>query len=231
MMTDAPEPSKRPLGWPVSTDALEPFIHPGGDADFESAFSAGAFSYVGNGYLTLRMDRRAEIPEGEASAVARVLELPWGRFEHMPANSGKWVALDDAAGALWRYGPKPIWERTVKRYHLRPVPAVRVGTCVIAPLPLVQLLARLPRSRVWVSNTATDPLFCRWNGGEAMVAPLPDYALGRLKEDFRILMPRMDAVDGGIRYAQDKPAKPVRESVPSRIIEDLSESVIIVRED
>lgn len=212
MMTDAPPPSKRPLGFPLSTESLIHFLHPGGDPDFEAPFSDGPHSFAGNDSLFLRFERRPEIAHGSRSAVARVLELPWGRFDHMPEKDGKWVPLDDASAAIWKYGASAIWERTWDRYYLRTTPAVRVGTCAIVPLPLVQLLARLPRCRVWVSNRASDPLFALWNGGLAMIDPLPDFASGLQKENFRILMPRTDSMDGAFRFRPDQPTRRVKDT-------------------
>jgi len=193
------------------------FVHPGGEPELESAFSIAGVTYGFNGFLALRVHSHlAEQPLENPSAASRVLALPWARLEALPDKSPRWSPLDDASGPLWRYGPRPIWERTTRRYHLRTLPAVEVGLAAVTTLPLMQLLARLPRARVWTDNKLTDPIFCRWNGGDAIILPLPDFVESRMFPSFRILSPPKDYATGAAKYPDPlPPGRPLAGSKPT----------------
>lgn len=193
MFEDAPRPSSRPFGLPLPEHALDWFIHPGGEADLESPGRLADGSLVAaNGYCALRWEAFHPF-EGDASPglARRVSALPWHRFDDLDGPA--WRNLDDVRGILYRYHARPLWERTITRYHFRRGPSVTVGIAGTCQLATLQLLARLPRPEVWTDSHHDQPLFFRFKGGRAIVPAWP----GLDAPTFSVLTPRRDPMRGG----------------------------------
>jgi hypothetical protein len=213
MLDQLPPPSKRSFGFPLPTRALEYFTHPGGTTKveaFREPFSHHGTVYACNGHLAIMAERYDGLPGAERpEAFERVRGL-------FPAHGGRhadyvtemekrglipdrkdewerrWRPFDDCALALWKRGPLAPFDFVRGRWRIRLDPIVRVGAAALAPLPLLQLLARLPRSAVWVDNRADGPVLCRFNGGLAVLAPC--YGPIPPAPAFSILAPRQDTL-------------------------------------
>jgi len=211
MREDAPIHEKKPFGYPFPAEALDMFVHPGGEfPEFHAPFTHEGAVYAANGFMALRLQKFAFAPPpANPSAAKRVMELfPWGAFEgpEMGDDNPRWASLDDASLSIWKFGPRPIWERSLRTYHVRIQPGVRVGAGAVTALPLLQLLARLPRARVWTDNGPRGAIICRFNGGEAIIRPFPDFVEGRMDARFGILGPKRSHHDGRPEF--DKPKGP-----------------------
>jgi hypothetical protein len=149
-----------------------------------------------NGYLAIEVDRFAFGPDMPDTAPEAFLErwqrAPWGRFDAIDKLDA-WRPLDDAGMLLWKFGPKPIWEKSSMRYNVHTAPLVAVGLAPITLLPLVQLCARLPRAEAYTRGDYRDPVFIRFNGGRCILASFdkPDQPV-----PFSILAPRRDPLQG-----------------------------------
>lgn len=195
MTQEPPFPSKRPWSFPFPVEAWPYFVHPNREA------LARPYIYKNKlvfscGYLALEVDRFAFAEEMPEEAPEKFLErwsrAPWGRADTLD-NSPGWRPLDDAGALIWKYGPKPIWEKGSKQYHIRQEPLVAIGRVGVTLLPLVQLCARLPRAEAYTLGEIRDPIFIRFNGGRAILANFdkPDQPV-----PFSILAPRRDPLDG-----------------------------------
>lgn len=194
-MTSEPQrPGKRPWSFPFPVEAWSFFVHPNKPALSKPYVHDDALVFS-NGYLALKVDRFAFGPDMPDVAPPAFLDrwnrAPWGQF---PADRpGSWRPLDDAGLLLWKFGPKPIWEKGSKRYHIRRAPLVAVGRAPVTLLPLVQLCARLPRAEAFTRGQHGDPVFIRFNGGKAILASFDDKTSAI---PFSILAPRPDPLEG-----------------------------------
>lgn len=168
MMDAAPAPSKRPFGYPLPAEAVEYFIHPGGEPDFEAAGMDGETAIAANGYMAAKIETYLDLPPAPPRMIKRVGTLPWGDFAKW-ADDDRWRSLGVVSSTLFRYGPRPIWERTRSSYYIRRAPVVRVGVAGITTLALLQLCARLPRAEVWAETSAGKSLLVRFNGGQVIL--------------------------------------------------------------
>lgn len=217
MLSDTlPEPSKRSFGFPLPVRALDYFVHPGGKPStkvFQQPFEHHGSVYASNGWLAIVAHRYDGLPPADCpEAFERLRDVfPLHGGHHvdyvkdceklgtLPLRKDdwerRWRPLDDAALQIWKRGPLPPFDFAQRRWWLRRDPVVRVGAATHVPLPLIQLLARLPRAAVWIENTATGRLLCRFNGGMAVVGPC--FGTDPLKPPnatFSILAPRTDAM-------------------------------------
>lgn len=209
-----PEPSKRSFGFPLPARSFDYFVHPGGNAKtavFRKPFSHHASIYAANGFLAIVAHRYDGLPPAEnPEAFERIRNLfpaHGGHYVDYAADCEKrgfipmrkddwerrWRSFDDCALTLWKRGPLAPFDFAHRKWWLRREPVVRVGAGALAPLPLLQLLARLPRSQVWVDNRAGEPILCRFNGGLAVIATCyAETAAQRPTAAFSILSPRVD---------------------------------------
>lgn len=191
MTGDLPFPSKRPFDFPFPVKAWPYFVHPNKPA-LSRAYLHEDSLVFSNGFLAMQVDRFQFPPEPPDPAPAEFLErwsrAPWSH--HEAADKLKhWRPLDDAGHAIWKLGPRPVWERGSKQYHIRRDPLVTIGIATVTQLALVQLCTRLPRAEAYTNGQKSDPVFIRFNGGRAILASFdhPDQAL-----PFTILAPRRD---------------------------------------
>lgn len=215
-MMKPPTPTKTPLGFPVRLDELEHYVHYH-HPDLAEPFRYEGATFVGNGALFVRLDRyHGDDPEENPGNSRFFHDLPWSRFDTMPPDNGRWRLLDDAALLLWRRGPRRLWlppRGPFQGYSMWCLPAVRVGAAAVAPLSVVQLLARLPRAAVWIDNRAMDDIFCRFNGGVAIARSLYSEEWTRrghtehLNASFAILKPATCPTTGRYLY-DDEPLRP-----------------------
>jgi len=168
-----PTPSKRPFNFPMQPDALPYFCHPWLRPFHEpKRMPGGSEIYAASGYVAIRVRRghwfAEEYPEACPEFIERVNSLPWDRFEPDPRSlvPPKWRNVDDARGTIYRDGPLDLWTPRSK-----PVlePLVHVCGGPLVPLPMLQLLARLPRCELRMMG-ARGPLLFRFTGGEGIVA-------------------------------------------------------------
>lgn len=183
------EPSKRPFGYPLPVEAIPHLVHPTPGHRFARPFRDTHGNIVTwNGALAVRIRSflpELDLAEAPFEAVENSLEWP---DPDAKEDKGRWKPLDDVAGLLWRYPPRSPWI-AVRGGGVtgNTLTNVRVGACVVVPLPLVQLAARLPRCRVCIDNRAGGPLHLLWNGGEAVIRPIRDLPAPR----FNLLSPRV----------------------------------------
>lgn len=168
----ATRPAKRPFGYPISGATLHCFCYPCPRHVYHRPVllpsNAAAAS---NGWLAIKADKFL-LPSPQPASPAFLERWddgpPWQRDAFL--DSHDWRALDDIAGTLFRFGPRPVWEQTVRRFHLRRHPCIRIGAATILPLALVQLIARLPRAEIRADTpTIANPVAFRFNGGRGVV--------------------------------------------------------------
>jgi len=181
MRSEAPRPTKRAILPPITAEHLDAFVHPGGVAVFESPFLPPAelqttdpHTYAAAGFFCHRTTYAIPDVEPHPAAYARAQSLPWGRFQDYDTEGLKhrWRPLADAETRLFKFPPKPIWEKSSRRFNLRNGPFVRVGNATMTHLPILQLLARLPRAEVFLGSGIFDPVLVRYRYGQAIIPPL-----------------------------------------------------------
>ncbi len=169
----ATRPSKKRLGFPISAEALQALCHP----DHRHAYHRPVMLpsddlAAANGWLMLKAHKFA-LPAPDPATPAFLDR--WdraGKWRRDTWTDGHdWRPTDDIFGTLFRFGPKPVWEPTRVRYHLRRHPAALVGRAAIVPIALLQLVARLPRAEVRADiSDHSQPLPFRFNGGRGHIA-------------------------------------------------------------
>lgn len=191
-----PQPSKRSFGHPFPVEALAHLVDPEPGHEFSKPFRDAEGNVVTwNGALAVRI--RTYLPHDEIDFAERSFEdlgLCLGEWPDKADTKGKdaklWKLLDDDAGRLWRFDPKPAWIMRGGQVTANKGTAVTVGAGFPAPLALVQLCARLPACRVKVDNSASWPLRMVWNGGEAILRPVADLPTSA----FSVLRPKWDPI-------------------------------------
>lgn len=157
------------FSFPLPVLALDEFRHPAEGHLFHRAVRHGGEVLAGNGYVALRARKGnwldEDFPVASAEFLGRFGKLPWARFEKL---QDAWEALDRQRGRIFesarigqwldgKVAPAPVWEVNGK---------IRVR------LSHLQVVAMLPRAEVYVGHAdRTDPLFVRFTGGLAMIAP------------------------------------------------------------
>lgn len=194
MLDDAPPPLKRSWHYPPPPEALEYFVHPGDHQGLQRpGLDAEGRTLVSNGYLAIRFETFfPDIPPPTKRLTLAIKNAPWSRFEPLEQNPKPWRPLEDAIPQLFKHGPKPIWERTRTRYHIRRAPSVRVGHGATTSLALLQLITRLPRAEIFTGTDMHSPLFVRFNRGRAILAPWDGYE----HPAFTIFRPKTDPLTG-----------------------------------
>lgn len=171
-----PEPSKRPFGSPLTEEALPYFCHPT-LAPFRHPVRhpEDGLVYAASGFIACRFRTgrwfAEEFPAAPPEWVERVAALPWVGFLPDPRCLVEpvWRMMDDSRGTIYRDGPLPLW---LPDGRLNRNPLVHTAGGPIVPLALLQLIARLPRAEVRMTAGSQNPLFIRFNGGEAIVPPM-----------------------------------------------------------
>lgn len=172
-MIPPPPPGKKPFGHPIPMSALEHFCHPTVPEFQVPVTLPTGETAAASGYIAIRTTIPLELtPAATPAFIQRFEKLPWSTFDRLshPSFDKDWKPLEDAALTLFRFGPKPLWHHTPNN-PVVPTNAtpVRVGDAAIAPLACLQLLFRLPRAQILTSNRLGDPIFCRFNGGRAII--------------------------------------------------------------
>jgi hypothetical protein len=186
-----PIPSKHPFGHPVHPEALAYFVHPT-DPNFGKPFLCAGKVCTNNRWLAVIWDYMpTDGIEEDPGAENQFLTVPWDLLERK--HDGPWWKPLDRLSSLFRYGAKDIWWTDPQgRAWLNDRTIVEIGTGGGAALPLLQLIARLPRLHLnaWVGETSPIPF--HFNGGRGILAPIPDFAAGRIRKAFTILRPGRD---------------------------------------
>jgi hypothetical protein len=189
-----PEPSKRPFGHPVPSDALAFFVHPDHRHLFHVPFrhpedgNLYAGSAVAIRFRPSRSIDPAEFPAPGHDVLDRFMALPWHRFPVAATQPKAWRCLDDHRGTIYGDPLLPVHVRTTSGIQIdRVTKNVRICGAPIVPLSILQLLARLPRIELYTAGcTLTGPVLFRFSGGEGII---PHYGIERGAR-FELLKPR-----------------------------------------
>jgi len=189
-----PDPSKRPFYYPAPAAAAEFFCHPSLDP-FTRPVHHGYKILAANGYIAIRFANYAPREEAYEEAPFRFLKrfwsLPWDQFDREPSE---WRTIDDSRGTIYsRRELHPLWIPDGKGgFTFTKEKLVCTAGGPLVPLALLQLLARLPRAEVRMChNYFKDPLFVRFKGGEAIVAPrFPDPLKSNVDIAFHLFKPK-----------------------------------------
>lgn len=172
-MIPPPTPGKKPFGHPLPLTALDHFCHPTIPEFLTPYTLENGETQAASGYIAIRTTvPLPTCPSPPPAFSERFNKLPWHRFTTLSNGHFEkdWADLEHAALLLFKFGPKPLWHGTTKIHPTTATP-VRVGDAAIAFLPYLQLLFRLPRAQIMTSNHLQDPILCRFNGGQAIIAP------------------------------------------------------------
>lgn len=168
-MSEPPLPSKRPFGLPLPGAAAEWLCHPDERHTYHRPAMVGETLCIGNGWLVIEAERFL-LPAPEDASPA--FQQRWQAIR-WPSRGALFQpdlrTLDDVAGTLWRFGPKPPWERGSMNWHPRVQPAVQIGKAAIVPLAMLQLIARLPRAQVEAQTILGQPVEFAFNGGRGLL--------------------------------------------------------------
>lgn len=151
---------------PLTPEALDAFCSPAQDSCFAAPWGSDGATYAANGYCVLRYDRDFAYTVNQEAA-SRIAPLPW-RFHTSDAlRATAWGELDRVRGGLWRdglqepFGTSPDGKRFAKIAR-----RVLVGeSYVCVPVPILQLISRLPRAEVYTGPLGAEWLLFRFNGG------------------------------------------------------------------
>ena len=168
-------PSKRPFTYPLPEEALDEFTHPDPAELLHLPYLLGNGAVLAaDGHVAVRVQRgffaAEDFPAAPAEVLERIGTLPW----HLIARCrerGDWLPLDDVRGDLY---DGPVLPRLTRgesgRWHPPHAPTVRIGGGPVVPLPLLQLIARLPRVELLVRDlTVYDPVLFRFSGGSGCI--------------------------------------------------------------
>lgn len=194
----------RPFRHPLDLPSLREFCHPG-DPDFIAPFRHPSGDIVAaNGYLALRLQRGPtchdpDIPAARDSARDRIDLLPWGRFTPAVPSLVAPVWRDFDSARIWLFPPgrKPpaLWHQ--RRLNL--TESVWTAGAMHLPLPLLQLVSRLPRAEAWIDGNR-DFLPIRFSGGIGLIAApwrhCPDTMIP--PHTIHIFSPRSAGLPGGL---------------------------------
>lgn len=232
--------SKTPFPNPLDEATLAAFCHPCIHALSRPAL-VGSEVIAANGYIALRahrgrwLDSDFDAPSPEHHA--RIQRLNWDAFDSL--DPGKWDKLDDVRGQIYRTATISFWATNAENVPTgRPsaTPIWKVGKAAPVRLSLLQLIARLPRCEVYTGpQTPTQPLYFRCTGARGIIAVDPRleihswhlfaHATYDAMADRVVDRPRTntlrETINNSMRAAGCKPL----------VVEDLSESVTIIRED
>lgn len=189
-----PEPSKRPFYYPAPMEAAEFFCDPARDP-FKTPYTHGYKVLAANGYVAIRFGNYKAGPDAYGEAPFRFLKrfwtLPWDDFDREPSE---WRSMDDSRGTIYGRGELlPLWTPNDKGgFSFTRDKLVCTAGGPLVPLALLQLLARLPRAEVRMChNYFRDPLFVRFKGGQAIVAPrFPDPIKNNVDIAFQLFKPK-----------------------------------------
>lgn len=192
--------SKAPFLFPVRAGDISLFCHPSPASPLHLPHYIGGSLTAGNGHIAIRAERgqwtESDFTPAPENAAQRLSALPWHRF---PPESPEWRPLDDIRGLLYAHAPiAPFTDR----HRVAPCPVWQIADHHLARLSHLQLLARLPRVRVYAGPAAReDPLFFRYNGGIAIMPR--DKRL--TTHSRRIFIPARDCLTG---HRRDRPSQP-----------------------
>lgn len=231
---------KAPFPNPLTEDVLAAFCHPSPAHPLARPVRIGAEIIAGNGYVCLRAHRGRwfddEFPEASDQQRQRIEKLSWSKFDTL--DPACWEPLDDVRGNIYRFAPIAFWADTKPGQPIgkpSPTPIWKCGYAAPVRLSLLQLIARLPRCEVFTGpQDRSHPLYFRCTGARGIVAADP-----RLETtSWKIFQPHYDQMAD--RVVHRKKGNTLRETMNRSmrdagckppVIEDLSESTTIIRED
>lgn len=229
--------SRQPFPNPLDEAVLAAFCHPSERHPFHRPVLIDGDVIAANGYVALRAHRGRWLDsdfQGPTPAqAARLDRLAWSAFDTLKADC--WDATDSQKGQIFRSGLIGFWTDSGPAKP-SPTPIWKIGNCAPVRLSLLQLIARLPRCEVYTGpQSPTQPLYFRCTGARGIIAVDPRLELTSwhlfahttydAMSDRVVAKPRTntlrETINRSMREAGCKPP----------VIEDLSESVTIVRED
>lgn len=168
----------RSFGYPLTTEHALEFCRPDPRGAFCAPFRWGEDFGAANGVVAIRIESYIEGAQDSPEAVARVAKLPWSAFPGLAKDTKWWGALDDRRAAIWKRGELDYWDRTATRGSRRVTePRVGIGkSCMTIPLPLLQLIAKLPKVEVYTGPA--NYLYFRFRGGQGIAVPFPRHDRG-----------------------------------------------------
>jgi len=192
-MIPLPPHSEDPFRHPVHRDHLPYFVHPGGVPEFEAPFLHDGVVHCNNGWLAIRFHNMpTDGIEENAEASEKMAKVPWGDIAKC-TDQDNWRPLHDARASLFKFGARPCWHRVDDAFQPILRPLCWVGPGRVADVGFLQLLSRLPRAEVWAWDVGRKlPVFVRFNGGEAILAPIQEDHWNATGAKFAILNPRRD---------------------------------------
>jgi hypothetical protein len=226
---------------PLDEATLAAFCHPSPRHPFHKPVLSDGDVLAANGYVALRAHRGRWLDsdfDGPTPAqTLRLDRLAWSAFDTLRSNC--WDATDDQKGMIFRSGPIGFWavdEDSSATGKPSPTPIWKVGSAAPVRLSLLQLIARLPRCEVFTGPQAPNqPLYFRCTGARGIIAVdarlelTSCHLFAHLSYDAMsdrvVTRPRTNTL-------RETMTRCMREGgVKPPVIEDLSESVTIVRED
>ena len=151
---------------PLTPEALAAFCSPATDSCFADPWGVDGATYAANGYCVLCYERDFAYT-GNHEAQSRIEALPWAFHHSATLRATAWGELDRVRGGLWRdgllepFGTSPDGKRFAKIAR-----RVLVGeSYVCVPVPILQLISRLPRAEVYTGPLGAEWLLFRFNGG------------------------------------------------------------------
>lgn len=164
--------SKAPFTFPLLAGDIAEFCHPSPESPFHRAHFRDGDLTAGNGFIAIRAMRGRWIesdftpaPDGFGD---RMGTLPWHRI---PPPSPEWRDLDEIRGIIYASAPLDPWTPDHKSSP-SPSPVWRIAHHHRIRLSHIQLLARLPRCKVFCGHSMKDdPLFISFSSGCALMPP------------------------------------------------------------
>ena len=194
--------SKAPIRFPLTAGDISLFSHPSPHSPLHAPHLINGLLYAGSGHLAIRAApgqwHESDFTPPPEEFTIRITSLPW---EHTPPQDGEWMPLDHIRGDLYSSAPIGIW---TQKHTPAPSPLWHVGGMHTVRLSHLQLLARLPRSEVYLGRVPSRaPLYIRFNPGLALI-PYNE-RLHQLPASRHIFRPRHNPLTGHrIEYRKDR---------------------------
>lgn len=180
------------FAYPLTLPDAQQLCHPNPHHPFARPWAHDGAVWVANAFLCLRIDTHLDIEESNPIAAKRIADLPWhtaNEWTQEPKNTGN---LDDRRAALFMHGRKQLWKKSPSStWKAEVTNLVAVGHYgIIIPVPVLQLIAMLPRPRVRTNGGGCNFLPFSFNGGVGLAAAIhadtPKYQIFKAPEKFKL---------------------------------------------
>lgn len=165
----------RNFGYPLKLEDVRNFCHPNPKHTFGNPWLHDGKIWVANGYVCLQIDTWLDVSEPNADAVRRANDLPWHTVTEWNEDDKNTGNLDDRRGGLFQFGEQSMWKKNgagLWQANLKNLVAVgHYG--IVLPVPVLQMIAKLPRAKVRISGGGCNHLPFSFSGGRGMAAAVP----------------------------------------------------------